>query len=116
MRHEIAALLRSAGATQAESADAELVFGELIGNVVRHTNGDVEAALDLIAEAPILHVLDRGPGFTYYAHLPKDALSESGRGLYITTMLARDVSVVPRSEGGSHARVVLAARMRRMMT
>ena len=35
-----------------------------------------------------LHVLDRGPGFRFYARLPKDSLSESGRGLYIVTQLA----------------------------
>jgi anti-sigma regulatory factor (Ser/Thr protein kinase) len=113
VRREIAGVLLSAGATAAEAADAELVFGELLGNVVRHTGGPVEAALDLTAESPILHVLDRGPGFTYYARLPKDTLSESGRGLFITKMLARDVIVEPRPEGGSHARVVLAARKRR---
>jgi anti-sigma regulatory factor (Ser/Thr protein kinase) len=39
-------------------------------------------------------------------------MSESGRGLFITSMLARDVSVVQRPDGGSHARVVFAARKR----
>jgi PAS domain-containing protein/anti-sigma regulatory factor (Ser/Thr protein kinase) len=113
VRREFASMLRSAGATDAEAADAELVFGELLGNVVRHTDGPVEAALDMTNESPILHVLDRGAGFTYYARLPKDTLSESGRGLYIATKLARDVIVETRPEGGSHARVVLAARKRR---
>jgi PAS domain-containing protein/anti-sigma regulatory factor (Ser/Thr protein kinase) len=116
VRRELAAVLRSAGATEAEAADAELVFGELLGNVVRHTNGPVEAALDMTNESPILHVLDRGAGFSYYARLPKDTLSESGRGLYIASKLARDVIVEPRPEGGSHARVVLAVRKRRPET
>ena len=107
IRREFASLLRAAHATDAEIADAETVFGELLGNVVRHTGADVEAALDLTVEEPVLHVLDRGPGFTFYARLPKDNMSESGRGLYIATMWARDVSVVPRPDGGSHARVVL---------
>jgi anti-sigma regulatory factor (Ser/Thr protein kinase) len=89
------------------------VFGELIGNVVRHTNGDaVDVALDLTAGSPVLHVLDRGPGFTYYARLPKDNMSESGRGLFIATALAKDLSVTPRIEGGSHARAVLAVKLR----
>jgi anti-sigma regulatory factor (Ser/Thr protein kinase) len=112
VRHAIAGVLRSVGATDAEAADAELVFGELLGNVVRHTEGFVEAALDLTPESPVLHVLDRGPGFLYYARLPKDSLSESGRGLYITKKLSRDIIVEPRPDGGSHARVVLAARKR----
>ena len=63
VRRELAAVLRSAGATNAEAADAELVFGELLGNVVRHTEGPVEAALDMTNESPSLHVLDRGAGF-----------------------------------------------------
>ncbi len=111
VRQEIGALLQRFGATASEAGDAELIFGELLGNVVRHTEGDVEAALDLTGEVPVLHVLDRGPGFSFYARLPNDNMSESGRGLYITTMLARDVSVTPRSDGGSHARAVLSVRL-----
>ncbi len=107
VRRECAAALRSAAASEAEVADAEMVFGELLGNVVRHTGGHVEAALDLTAEDPILHVLDRGPGFRFYARLPQDSMSESGRGLYIATVLARELSIVPRADGGSHARAVL---------
>jgi PAS domain-containing protein/anti-sigma regulatory factor (Ser/Thr protein kinase) len=113
VRRELASILRAAGASASEAADAELVFGELLGNVVRHTAGDAEAALDMTDADPVLHVLDRGTGFTYYARLPTDNMSESGRGLYIAAMLARDVSVVPRPEGGSHARAVLAVRGRR---
>ena len=109
VRHQLASELRTRGFSPDACADAELVFGELLGNVVRHTGGDAEAALDLTGSEPVLHVLDRGPGFTFYARLPKDSMSESGRGLYIATMLARDVSVVPRPDGGSHARAVLAA-------
>jgi anti-sigma regulatory factor (Ser/Thr protein kinase) len=112
VRRDFVRVLRSVHATEPEVADAELVFGELLGNVVRHTGGLVEAALDLTADDPVLHVLDRGPGFTFHARLPNDNMSETGRGLYITTRLAREVSVVQRPDGGSHARVVLAARKR----
>jgi len=112
-RRQIGDMLRRFGATEGETYDAELVFGELIGNVVRHADGEIEAALDLSGDAPVLHVLDRGPGFTFYARLPKDDMSESGRGLYITTILAHDLTVIPRTDGGSHARAVLAFRLRR---
>ncbi len=108
IRREVGTMLQRFGATSAQAADAELIFGELLGNVVRHTDSSVEAWLDLTGDAPVLHVLDRGPGFTFYARLPKDSLSESGRGLYITTMLAHDVSVVPRRDGGSRAGRVIA--------
>ncbi len=114
VRREFARILRSAHASDAEVSDAVTVFGELLGNVVRHTNDHVEAALDMTVEEPVLHVLDRGPGFRFYARLPKDDMSESGRGLYIATQLARDVSVVPRPDGGSHARVVLKMKRPRV--
>jgi hypothetical protein len=39
-------------------------------------------------------------------------MSESGRGLFIATALAKDLSVTPRIEGGSHARAVLAVKLR----
>jgi signal transduction histidine kinase/DNA-binding NarL/FixJ family response regulator len=94
-------------------ADAELVLGELLGNVVRHTpEGEVEVVLDLAGPDPVLHVLDRGPGFTYYARLPNDPMSESGRGLFIATRLVREMSVTRRRRGGSHARAVLMRRPR----
>jgi anti-sigma regulatory factor (Ser/Thr protein kinase) len=101
-------------ANEAEVRDAEVAFGELLGNVVRHTDGMVDAALDLSGDEPVLHVLDRGPGFTYHARLPNDVLSESGRGLFIVSKLVREVSVEPRHDGGSHARVVLATHDRRI--
>jgi anti-sigma regulatory factor (Ser/Thr protein kinase) len=112
IRRDLARTLRSADAADADVADAELVFGELLGNAVRHTGGHVEAALDLTGDDPVLHVLDRGPGFTFHARLPNDDMSESGRGLFIAKALAREVSVVERPDGGSHARVVLARKGR----
>ncbi len=92
----------------ADRSSAELVFGELIGNVVRHAPGPVEAALDWSGPAPVLHVLDRGPGFTHMSRLPADPLSEQGRGLFIISALTEDFEVTRRACGGSHARAVLS--------
>jgi PAS domain-containing protein/anti-sigma regulatory factor (Ser/Thr protein kinase) len=116
IRQEFADALRESGASGNDVADAELVIGELLGNVVRHTGGIVDVWLDLTSTDPVLHVLDRGPGYTFHAHLPNDAMSESGRGLYIASRLAGEISVVPRQSGGSHARVVLAVTPRRQST
>jgi hypothetical protein len=79
----------------------------LLGNVMRHALGDAQVMLDLTGDAPVLHVIDDGPGFTFHARLPRDTMSESGRGLYIAAMLTRDCNVSKRAEGGTHARVVL---------
>ena len=113
VRREIADALRRLGATVESAADAELVLGELLGNVMRHARGDVQIVLDLSGDAPVLHVVDDGPGFAFDARLPRDDMAESGRGLFIAAMLTRDLNVTPRAEGGSHARVVFDIDLRR---
>jgi serine phosphatase RsbU (regulator of sigma subunit)/anti-sigma regulatory factor (Ser/Thr protein kinase) len=114
-RQDIVRVLHEYGATETDSGIAELVFSELLGNVVRHAGNQVEFALDMSGESPVLHALDRGPGFTYSARLPMDILSQSGRGLFIVRSLTHDLNVTRRHDGGSHARAVLpfAIRSRR---
>ncbi|HEX3467146.1 MAG TPA: PAS domain S-box protein [Candidatus Elarobacter sp.] len=86
---------------------AELVFGELIGNAVRHAPGpiDVELTIDDPGR-PVLHVIDDGPGYSSRALLPSDD-SESGRGLYLVSTLTREFTVTRADERGAHARAVL---------
>ena len=112
VRGAIAQTLRRHGARDEDVRNAELLFSELVGNVVRHADGDVEVALDVTGTQPVLHVLDRGAGFTFRTRLPNDPLSESGRGLYIVATLASELSVLPRKDGGSHARAVLSFETR----
>ena len=85
---------------------ARLVFMELVGNVVRYGRGIVDIAFEDLDD-PVLHVLDRGPGFVLAPHLPSDVLSERGRGLYLVWSLTSEVNVTLRSHGGAHARAVL---------
>lgn len=89
---------------------AELVFGELVGNAVRHAPGsiDVELGWDDVA-TPVLHVVDDGPGYAPGNGLPS-ADAVSGRGLYIVKQLTRDFSVTKSPDRGAHARAVLLAR------
>jgi len=111
-RRGIVRVLHEYGATEADTSISELVFSELLGNVVRHGGDDVEFALDMSGDAPVLHALDRGPGFTYSARLPMDILSQSGRGLFIVRSLTHDLNVTRRHDGGSHARAVLPFTIR----
>jgi anti-sigma regulatory factor (Ser/Thr protein kinase) len=106
-RHSFVATLRDAGLRADRLDTAELVFGELLGNVVRFAPGPIEIMFDWSEPAPVLHVLDRGPGFTLVPKLPSDLLSERGRGLYIVWSLTDDFNVTQRHDGGSHARAVL---------
>jgi anti-sigma regulatory factor (Ser/Thr protein kinase) len=99
--------LRSIGTGDEVVFKAELVFGELLGNVVRHAPGPVEISFDLDSGAGILHVIDSGPEFLLTApHLP-DVLSELGRGLFIVQQLATNVRVERIPNRGNHTIVQL---------
>ena len=107
-RYSFVVALRKGGINGQQLDSAELVFGELLGNVVRFAPGPIEIIFDWSEGPPVLHVLDRGPGFTLAPKLPSDLLSERGRGLYIVWSLAEDFNVTERHDGGSHARAVLS--------
>ncbi len=112
-RHEFAGEIIARTGADGEALTAELVFGELVGNVVRHADGTVKVILDWTASAPVLHVIDDGPGFQHNPKLPADLLAESGRGLFLVSALTFDFQVTKRVGRGSHARTVLAVRSRR---
>lgn len=104
-RHQFVNAMRLIGGDQ-DYSTAELIFGELIGNVVRHAPGEIFVRLDWTAEHPILTVIDTGDGFEYDPHLPRDVMAEGGRGLYIVSALAKRVDISPHNRGTS-ATVVL---------
>ena len=107
MRTAFAAALAARGFPADALPNAELAFGELLGNVVRHAPGVVEVIVDSSGPRPVLHMLDRGPGFRHISRLPADPFSESGRGLFIVSAISDEFNVSLRPEGGSHARVLL---------
>jgi serine phosphatase RsbU (regulator of sigma subunit)/anti-sigma regulatory factor (Ser/Thr protein kinase) len=108
VRAELVTELQRVPLTDAGVANAELVFAELIGNVVRYAAKWVDVTLDASGALPVLHILDGGPGFRYSPRLPADVLSERGRGLYIVAQLTEEFHVTKRPHGGSHARAVLS--------
>lgn len=110
-RREFSEALRTRGASAEDVDTAELVFGELVGNAARYAPGQVAVSVDWSGAAPVLHVLDRGPGFRHIAILP-DVYSESGRGLFLVSSLTQDFHVTRRPSGGSHARAVLRLQHR----
>ena len=109
VRETLAETLRTY-ATDVDLPAAELVFGELVGNAVRHAPGDVDVELTWDdATTPVLHVIDDGPGYTARAGLPPPD-AESGRGLYIVAQLTREFTVTQIPRRGAHARAVLLRR------
>ena len=107
-RREFITELRRGGVSPNGLARAELVFSELVGNVVRYASRWVDVTLDWNGQTPILHVLDGGPGFQHVPRLPESPMSESGRGLFIIDRLTSEFHVNQRPQGGSHARAVLS--------
>ncbi len=113
-RSELGAALCARGIVAEQLFAAEMVYSELVGNVVRHARGSIDVVLDMTGPAAVLHAMDRGSGFFINPKLPADAYEERGRGLYIVAKLARDFSVTPRTQGpGSRARAVLHGRLQR---
>ena len=108
MREAFCAYLRSRGAVDAEFVAAELIFGELVGNVVRHAPGPIEITVEWVEDRAVLTVSDRCAGFVPKAkpELP-DVLSESGRGWFLLHAYGEGTSVRARAGGGSSVSVVL---------
>ena len=82
-------------------------MGELLANAVEHAPGPVHVELAWRGDEPVLTVRDNGRGFQPRARLPDDVFSESGRGLFLISAFARDVTSSTRLEGGTDVCVVL---------
>lgn len=76
---------------------AELIFGELTGNVMQHAPGPMSVSLTWENGRALLEVWDRGPGYKIRTALPDDN-AESGRGLSIVAILGRELRVDQRGD------------------
>ncbi|GAC1523678.1 MAG: hypothetical protein NVS2B8_06450 [Vulcanimicrobiaceae bacterium] len=90
----------------------ELIFGELIGNVVRHAPGPVQIVVAWEDGRAMLHVYDSGPGLSWRGPSLPDDYAEGGRGLYIVTQLARRIFVEPKAGRGTHIAIELPVERR----
>jgi PAS domain S-box-containing protein len=104
-------LVTRAGAGS-DIAAAELVFGELVGNVVRYAPGPLDVGLDWREAQPVLHLVDRGPGYELDTRAPADELAENGRGLFLCNALGTGLHVRRHAAGGAHSRVILPVNAR----
>lgn len=93
-----------------ESFAAELAFGELIANVVRHAPGLVKARCRVAPDGEAtIELDDAGSGFVP-APIPADLFAETGRGLALLRRLADDVNVGSAPGGGASVCVRLNGR------
>ncbi len=110
MHAEIMQTLHAEGAADSDFDAAELIYGELIGNLIRHARGNVTIRLDWNDEFPTLSVSDQQRYAVPAIGLPSDPLAESGRGLFIIKTLAREFKLIDSDGCGSAACAILPVR------
>jgi PAS domain S-box-containing protein len=77
--------------THGDAAAAELIYGELIGNVVRHSPGPIDVDVICSDDRVRLFVQSAGPSIAFEPRLPESLLSENGRGLFIVDSLGENL-------------------------
>jgi anti-sigma regulatory factor (Ser/Thr protein kinase) len=102
--------LRAEAIKSSEFDAAEIIFGELVANVVRHAPGPIDIALEWIDGFAIVHVTDRGEGFKFQLRRRADILMESGRGLWLVEQFGGTVDVERITGYGTHVRVALPVK------
>jgi anti-sigma regulatory factor (Ser/Thr protein kinase) len=107
VRKAATAALRAYAPSEATLGAAELVIGELLSNAARHADGHVCLELDHDDENAQVSVHDTNAEFALDIRRPPDEFSESGRGLFIISELARKISVVPLNGMGKRVTVTL---------
>lgn len=99
LRREIRAyLLRHADTAPESVDDAELIAGELLANAYDHGSGPIWVELEWSQRQPVLTVRDLGVMFTLPDHPPAPT-QERGRGLWLVSQLAPELSVAARGAG-----------------
>ncbi|MGH7716178.1 MAG: SpoIIE family protein phosphatase, partial [Vulcanimicrobiaceae bacterium] len=109
-RGEFFARLQEEAAPESDFGAAELIFGELVGNVVRHAPGAIDVTLEWEGSRALLHVIDRGHGFEYVPPVEIDLLREEGRGLWLIHQFAAFTSIEYLPGYGTHVTVELPVR------
>ena len=107
VREHFLNFLHTFAADRSDFSAAELIFGELIANVVRYAPGRVAIRVEWHNESPVLHVQDHGAGFEPKFTLPEDPLAETGRGLFLVQALGKQVNVASTQGRGTTVSVVL---------
>ncbi len=92
-RRAFAAFLRKSCTADSDCDGAEIVFGELVTNVILHAAGPIDITVESEPTGAVtLEVRDRGPGFLVPSACPS-ATQLGGRGLYIVSRLCATMRV-----------------------
>ena len=104
VKRELLAALAALGPCAPDPALAEIVYGELLSNVVRHTPGSARIHFEVADRSVVLCVQDRGGPFPANGSLNGCALApddsaEAGRGIFIIGSLCGTIRVEPVAGG-----------------
>jgi serine phosphatase RsbU (regulator of sigma subunit)/anti-sigma regulatory factor (Ser/Thr protein kinase) len=99
----------AAQGVDADITASEVIFGELVGNVLRYAPGRMSLGVSVDGDGIWLHVMDEGPGFDALPALPSNLWSESGRGLFLVSALAQRLCIRRLPAFGTYAKVLLPA-------
>jgi anti-sigma regulatory factor (Ser/Thr protein kinase) len=112
-RSDLLAYLRKRAAEESDLEAAELIFGELVGNVVRHAPGPIAVELEWQDGLAVLRIRDFGEGFDWQEPaLPRNIMAEGGRGLFLVHQLARALAIERLPDAGMRATAHLPVRLR----
>lgn len=107
VKRDFAAAVISEYGSDADLTACEMIFSELVGNVLRYAPGRLSLGLSIDERGVWLHVMDDGPGFNGPPSLPKDLWSESGRGLFLVATFAEEFRIRRLPVHGSYVKVLL---------
>lgn len=90
--------------------DAEIIAGELLANVVRHTDSGAWVSLTWNGDQPVLEIRDEGDAVAMPGLRQPEPAATSGRGLWIASQLSSDFSVRLRRHEGVEVTATLPVR------
>lgn len=106
-RRDFVDFLRACCTDDSDCDGAEIVFGELVTNVMRHAPGAIQITLQSDVHGLVmLDVCDTGDAFAIAPALPATLFSASGRGLYIVSQLCPYLSST-RTANGNRVSAIL---------
>ena len=91
-RDDFVNYLRAYGRADADYGAAELIFGELLVNVLLHAPGSVDVQVEWLSGNATLHVTDEGPPIDMDCSREPETFSEHGRGLNLVCALSPAVA------------------------
>ncbi len=106
-RREFIKFLRTRCTPESDFQAAEIVFGELVANVVRHAPGPIEIMLRSNERGTVtVEVCDNAMHFTIARPVEPPLYAESGRGLHIIWHLCGNLSRTKTLNGGKSSVVL----------